>query len=209
MKNFIALVSIASLSFLCLASCNDGNGQPVPNFIVNGDFETGDLTGWTGGGINEGSAFVVEEGSCFSGCNPRGVAMKGIFSTNVRGSGALNSIGILTSDPFIAGNAIRFIALSENCDGVPTDNPVTLEVMVLDDMGSILIYEIIDTNIVTLIPRESPDCSVVAIRDGALSTHIIDTSDLAGDVIRIEFHQRTNVEGLGLFTLIDEVEVVD
>ena len=211
MREYIALVLIACLSFLCLASCNDGNGQPVSDFIVNGDFETGDLTGWTASGINQGFAVVVEEGSCFSGCNPRGIAMKGIFSANVRsgGSSPLNSIGILTSDLFIAENAIRFIALSENCDSAPAENPVTLEVLVLDDMDSILLFEIINTNIVTLSVSNDPECLVGDIRDGALSTHVIDTSGLAGDVIRIEFRQRTNVAGFGFFTLIDEVEVIN
>ena len=211
MKKYFAIILMVSFSFLCLASCNDGNGQPVPDFIVNGDFETGDLTGWTQSGINQGFAFVVEEGSCFSANNTRGIAMKGIFSANVRSSGPapVTSIGILTSDRFIAGNAIRFIALSENDDGVPAPNPVTLEVLILDDEGGILFSEIIDTNIVTLSLSNSPICSVGDIRDGAFSTHIIDTSDIAGEAIRIEFRQHTNLEGLGFFTLIDEVEIIE
>ena len=75
MKNYIAFILLASLSFICFSSCNDGNGQQVPDFIVNEDFETGDLTGWTASGINQGFAFVVEEGSCFSANNTLGIAM--------------------------------------------------------------------------------------------------------------------------------------
>jgi hypothetical protein len=211
MKNYIAFILIASLSFLCFNSCDNGNGQPVPDFIVNGDFETGDLTGWTASGVEEGFATVELEGSCFSSNNTRGIAMKGIFSANVRSSAPapVTSIGILTSDRFIAGNAIRFIALSENDDGVPAPNPVTLEVLILDDEGGILLSEIIDTNIVTLSLSNSPICSLGDIRDGAFSTHIINTSDVAGEAIRIEFRQHTNLEGLGFFTLIDEVEVIE
>jgi hypothetical protein len=212
MKIYITFILITGLSFLCFASCNNGNGQPIPDFIVNGDFETGDLTGWTSSGIDEGFALVVEEGSCFSANNTRGIAMKGIFATIVR-SGALplSSTGILTSDPFIAGNSIRFIALSENDDSLPDPNPVTLDVLVLDDTDDVLIFENIDTNVVTLSPSNFPEatCMIEDIRDGAFSTHMIDTSDFAGRIISIEFRQRTNVSGRGFFTLIDEVEVID
>lgn len=212
MKKYVAVVLIMSFSILSLVSCNDGNGQPVSDYIVNGNFETGDLTGWTASGINDGCAFVVEEGTCFSANNTLGIAMKGIFSANVRtcGSSPLNSIGILTSDPFIAGNTIRFIALSENDDDIPAPNPVTLDVLVLDDADAVLFFDIVDTNVVTL-SRSNFDgtCIIGDIRDGAFSTHIIDTSDFAGEVIRIQFRQSTNVAGSGFFTLIDEVEVIE
>ncbi len=211
MRKYTLKGSICSLSPLSIASCGNQTGQPFPNIIVNGDFETGDFTGLTAGGINEGFAEVEEAGTCFSPDNTHGISMKGIPSTNVRtgGSSPLNSIGILTSDLFIAGNAIRFVALSENDDSIPADNPVTLEVLVLDDMDSILHSEIVDTNIVTLSPSNFPASRIGEIRDGSLSTHIIDTSSLVGELIRIEFRQRTNVAGSGFSTLIDNIEVVD
>ena len=38
MKKYVAVVLIMSFSILSLVSCNDGNGQPVSDYIVNGNF---------------------------------------------------------------------------------------------------------------------------------------------------------------------------
>ena len=212
MRSNILITIIVILNLFWSVSCNDGNGQPNPDFIVNGEFETGDLTGWTQSGIDGGFATVEEEGNCFfSVNNTSGIAMKGIFAANVRSSdpAPINSIGILTSDTFLAGSAIRFIALSENDDNGLVPNPVTFEVRILDDSYSILLSEIIETNIVTLSLSNHPECTAGDIRDGAFSTHVIDTSAIAGEAIRIEFRQHTNVPGSGYFTLIDEVEVLN
>lgn len=211
MRGYVLVTIIGILTLLGTVSCNNGHGQPVPDFIVNGNFETGDLTGWTASGINEGFATVVEEGGCFSANNTRGIAMKGLFSANVRSSSPapINSIGILTSDLFIAGNSIRFIALSESGDNPQYENPVSFEVFILDDADRIILSEYIFTNTVNLSLSNSPICSIGDIRDGAFSTHVIDTSNIAGEAIRIEFRQHTNVDGAGFFTLIDEVEVLN
>ena len=172
---------------------------------VNGTFETGDLTGWTASGINGGFAVVSQEGTCFSSNNTVGLTFNGDFAANVRSSGPAptNSIGILTSDLFVAGSGISFRALSENDDGRPAADPVTLEVRVLDGAGSVLLSQIVTTNIVTL----STVCPGGDLRDGIFSTHIVDTSAFDGQDIRVEFRQHTNVAGSGFFTLIDDVAV--
>ncbi len=174
--------------------------------IVNGTFETGDLTGWTGSGINGGFAVVVQEGMCFSFNNTTGLTFNGDFAADVRsgGPGGPSSIGILTSDLFVAGSGISFRALSENDDGVPAADPVTLEVRVLDGGGNVLLSQIVTTNIVTL---NDVRCPGGEPRDGIFSTHIVDTSALAGQAVRVEFRQHTDVPGRGFFTLIDDVAV--
>ena len=181
----------------------DVNFFPPP---VNGTFETGDLTGWTSSGINGGDAGVAREGTCFSSNNTLGLTFNGDFAANVRSSGPAptNSIGILTSDLFVAGSGISFRALSENDDFSPVADPVTLEVRVLDGVGNVLLSQIVTTNIVTLDPNT---CSGGELRDGIFSTHIVDTSAFDGQDIRVEFRQHTNVAGSGFFTLIDDVAV--
>ena len=172
--------------------------------IVNGTFEAGDLRGWTASGINDGFATINQEGTCFSFNNTTGLTLNGNFAANVRSSGPAptSSIGILTSDPFVARSGIRFRALSENTDDTLATDPVTLEVAVLDSAGSVLLSQVVKTNIVTL----NPLCPEGELRDGTFSKHFIDTSSFAGQEIRLEFRQHTNVAGHGFFTLIDDVD---
>jgi hypothetical protein len=119
------------------------------NHIVNGTFETGDFSGWKPGSINGGFASITQENTCFSFNNTLGLTINGGFAANVRsgGPGGTNSIGILTSDPFIAGLRIRFRALSENDDDLPAPDPVTLEVRVLDTMGKVLLSQVVVTTV--------------------------------------------------------------
>jgi hypothetical protein len=178
------------------------------NTIVNGTFETGDLTGWTASGINGGFATATQEGTCFSWNNTRGLTFNGSFVANVRSSGPAptSSVGILTSDLFEAGSAISFWALSENTDYLPVPDPVTLEVRVLNAEDVVLLSQNVTTNIITL-DSYSP-CPGGDVRDGVFSAHIIDTSAYSRDLVRVEFRQHTNYPGYGFFTLIDDVELI-
>ena len=175
----------------------------TPPFAVIGSFETGDLTGWTASGINDGDAAVVQEGTCFSFFDTRGLTFNGSFAANVRSSGPAptNSVGILTSDPFEGGSGIGFRALSENPLFVP--DPVTLEVRVLDAENVVLHSQFVSTNDVALDP-----CPAETPGDGTFSVHLVDTTAYSGEAIRVEFRQHTNYAGLGLFTLIDDVTVI-
>src|SRR5262249_15086356 len=106
--------------------------SPIPSArgqnLMNGNFATGDLTGWTVDMENDGEAFVVQQGTTsFSGIAawtqlpfPDG---PGTYAVNVRSSGPapLDSIGILTSDPFVPrSGTLTFFTLSENPAVAPT-----------------------------------------------------------------------------------------
>ena len=87
--------------------------------LRNGNFEAGTLEGWTASGVNEGFARIAREGSCFSYNNTEGLTLSGSFAAEIRSSGLAptDSVGLLTSDPFIASSSISFSALSETEDG--------------------------------------------------------------------------------------------
>src|SRR5437773_2296839 len=112
--------------------------------LHNGNFEAGTLEGWTVGGVNEGVARIAREGSCFSYNNTEGLTLSGSFAAEIRSSGLAptDSVGLLTSDPFIAGSAITFNALTEAEEGeeakfAQTD-PVTFEARILDEANDAL-----------------------------------------------------------------------
>lgn len=181
-------------------------GDP-PAQIANGSFECGfALPGWTAAGSNGGYATAVLEGTCFSQNNTEGIAFDGRFVAAVRSApvATLDSIGTLTSAPFLAGSAIAFEALSENQDSLPDPNPVTLEVWVLDaDTNDVLHAEVVSTEVITL----ALDCNRGAHRNSAFGSHLIDTSAHAGTAVRVQFRQHTNLPPSGFFTVIDNVRV--
>jgi len=175
--------------------------------IPNGNFETGNLLEFNGGGVNGGFASVVREGTAFSCNTTTGLILSGDFAANVRSSppAPTNSIGILTSDPFIAGFSIAFVALSENSDLSPDPDPVTFEVRIFDQSDNVLSSQVLATNVVTLSP--APGCVGGEPRDGTFSDHSIDTSALLGSWIKLQFRQHTNVAGQGFFTLVDDITI--
>src|SRR5262245_18109600 len=122
------------LLVLFISTCASLFSQTVP--LLNGDFETGDLTGWTTNGVNGGTATIVRKATCFSYNNTQGLTLSGEFALNVRSSPAAptNSVGIATSDPFVAGSFVTFNSLSEADDGTKTPFftvPATVEVRLL------------------------------------------------------------------------------
>jgi hypothetical protein len=179
--------------------------------LLNGNFETGTLTGWTSTGINEGWAGIIREGSCWSYNNTEGLSLSGQFAANIRSSGPAptDSIGVLTSDPFVAGTSISFSALSENEDGEVargSNDPVTFEVRLLDTSDNVLLAQILKTNIVSLNRTPAGPCTGEQ-RDAAFSKYSIDTSSYRGQSVKLQFRQHTNVPQRGFFTLVDDVAV--
>ena len=196
----------AVLLFVVLIGNTFGQGV----YITNGDFETGDLTGFTVSGINGGIAKIIKEGRCFSFNNPQGITFNGDFVVNIRStSGDTTSIGILTSDPFIVVTKLTFIALSENSEGdgaVASPNPVTFELRILDVSDSVLLSQVIQTNIILLDHKLPTPCSGEE-RDGTFSNHTINLSPFKGQIVKVQFRQHTNEVSRGFFTLVDDIKV--
>ncbi|MSQ09547.1 MAG: hypothetical protein EXR52_00860 [Dehalococcoidia bacterium] len=181
--------------------------DPTP--LNNGDFELG-ITGWNLAGIVDGIARVEIEGSCFGANNTKGITFNGNRALNVRSSpdAPVGSTGTATSNPFTLGSALGFRALIENDDAVPSPDPVSFEMRVLDAGGGLLATHAVKPNILTTSPGTSTDgCLVGDLRNGPWSTHAIDTSAFAGQLGRVEFRQHTNVPGKGFFALVDDVVV--
>lgn len=187
---------------------------------LNGGFERGPqglADCWTLSSILDGISRVEDEGSCFGANNTKGITfvdsrIQNKRALNVRSSAPApeGSIGIATSDPFTFGTAIHFKALSENDDAIPAPGPVYFEWRLLNAAGdTVLASDDVTTNILTTSPGTSNDgCLVGDVRDGAFSSHVIETEKLAGQTGRLQFIQHTEVEGKGFFTLVDDVSVV-
>ncbi len=181
---------------------------PRTSCLSNGDFETGDLSGWYRTGENGGSGFLAKEGICFSVNNSSGIALSGQNAGYVRSSGAapVDSIGTLISRPFLAGGGLTFSALSENSDLHRASRPVVFTARLLDLADQVLLTTNIQTGVVTLSPN---NCLPVNRRNGRFTSHVVDTAAFRGLPIRLEFDQHTTVPGEGHFTLVDDVEVMD
>ena len=180
--------------------------------MFNGDFESGTLAGWTASSENSGMAWVVREGTCFSYNNTQGLSLSGNFAANIRsgGWGPVDSVGVLTSDPFVAGSSITFNALTEAEDGEEArfawGDPVTFEARLLDTSDNVLFSQVFKPYVVTLSRSSSGECGGEP-RDASFSNHSIDTSSFAGQFVKLQFRQHTNVPKRGFFTLVDDVAV--
>ncbi len=176
---------------------------PATAQLVNADFETGTLFGWTTSSINGGIVLISTEGTCWSYFDTRGITLAGNHAANVRSSGPapVSSVGILTSAPFIASGGVSFRALSERQYASQT-NPVHFEVRLLI-LGVPVVTQVVTTNLITM----TVACGPTLGPDAPFSTHYIDTSAFAGQSMQIEFRQHTNTPGAGFFTLVDDVAV--
>ncbi len=188
---------------LCVFSLSSTPLLAAGGLIFDGDFESGTFQGWTPGGENGGFVTIAAKSGCYSFNDTTGITFNRDPTSNYAAllrsgsSGSTGSIAILRSDAFEAGSGITFSALSETIGGVP--NPSTLTIRILDSSDTELVSIDLDTALINL----SEGCPS-AKRDAAFSGHFVDTHQLSGP-IKVEFRQHTNREGLGLFTLIDNV----
>ncbi len=169
--------------------------------LFDGGFESGTLQGWNASGSKGGMGTVVAQSTCYSSNDTTQLQIEGNYAALIRSSpsGATDSIGALTSDLFTAGDGIAFLALSESNDKAG-NNPVNFEVHITDNSGETLVAHKIRTSVVRL-ENGCPSSG----RNGTFYAHYVDTRDFLGSSIRVQFRQYTLHEGLGFFTLIDNV----
>ena len=172
------------------------------DLLPNGDFEAGFLIGWLVSERKDGIADIVREGNCFAEEDTTHITIAGDYAAILRSgpSGRRSSVGILTSEPFVAGDGILFTSLTGTRDGKRIIRPVEFEVRVLNAEGETLTAHEFSTSVVRLkhgCPSEP--------RDGRFYVHYIDTRKFLDQSISIQFRQNTNTGGIQPFTLIDRV----
>jgi len=187
---------VACGSFLAAAPAG------AQTLFPNGDFESGDLSGWSPANVNGGRSIVATEGTCFSGNDTTGIQLDGTFAALIRSNAAgdKDSVGSIISAPFTAGDAVLFYALSENRFGAKYEDPVVFVVRLEDSAGNKLMSQVVHTRVVTLNPGcpSQPNYS-------APTGHVIDTRAFRGQEVRLVFRQSTRISNEGFFTLIDDV----
>jgi hypothetical protein len=175
--------------------------------LPGGDFESGSFFGWQQTGINSGYSLVTAEGTCYSDNDTTGITLNGDYSALIRSNplGDPASSASITSEPFLVGSSVSFVALSEVAFGQSSVEPVTLTVsLVATDGVELMSMVIVQTNTVTL----NSGCPNLP-RNGSFHGHLMDTTLFQGSEARVRFTQHTNRSGYGLFTLIDDVTVYE
>ena len=109
-RSTILVAIAAALATIALVVVSSGNSALAASSLVNGNFETGDLTGWTVDTTNGGTARAVP-GSTYVYCNQNGICGPNgtIFPKEgsyfaLLGSGIQQSEGPRISQPFEASN---------------------------------------------------------------------------------------------------------
>ena len=86
---------------------------------------------------------MVGEGSCFSGNDTTYLQIPGNYAAAVRSGddGAMDSVGVLTSDVFTAGDGVLFRAISEDRSQDWIADPVDFDVLLLDASNNTLFQQ--------------------------------------------------------------------
>jgi len=202
MKTRHDLAGRRSLAVTALAALLAAGSASAQELVPNGNFETGNFDGWATSRINGGRVFIATRGECFSANDTTALDLHGNFAAVVRSNpeGDKDSVGILTSEPFVAGAALVFYALSENRIGRAVPDPVNLEVRLLDEGRTVLFKQPLHTAVATL----SPGCPSEP-HYAAMSGHMIDTRAWAGKTVSLQLRQNTLQSGDGFFTLVDDI----
>lgn len=188
MRHAGVLVLVATLA-------SSAGADLFPTGIRNGDFASGDLSGFREDGALGGTVEVVQQGAGFS-LIPGSEAIPfpngpGSFAARLRGVGQPGSVAILSSVPFVpAAPALTFAVLSE----MPA---VELELLFLDPAADLIE------------PRDGIQARVpLAIEHpgtgaGArFSTVRVPFPRGAGEPVKVQLRQRTLERGKEFFTLV-------
>ena len=148
------------------------------------DFETGSVGLFDSSGVDGGTAFIVQEGTDFSGGSDTTIIdMPGTYAVNIRSKDVANvgSIGILTSPLFTAGDRLMFRERSES-------NNVNIELRILNENGDVLLSKSIPPTLRTF------------------RLHTINTLQFAGQQIKVQFRQNS-LQTPGWYTLVDNIKL--
>ncbi|MBW3622863.1 MAG: hypothetical protein KY468_05570, partial [Armatimonadetes bacterium] len=198
--------------FFTLITLVDDTGQspviiaPSPRSlgIVNGNFATGDLTGWAATGIKGGYVLLVQNGSPFPGNyenDPIPFPDGGkSWAVNVRSSdsGAVDSVGILVSDPFIPNAPVlSFKTHSQNARVSPQ---ILLLKTSADPINPRPEDVLLTANVVNRFPGEG---GRYTFEDQSidLSAFYNASDPTQGTPMRLHVRQHTTQSGYGWYTL--------
>ncbi len=171
--------------------------------VTNGNFETGDLSGWFTDSSNGATVDIVSKGSCYSANDTTKINIRGQYAAQLRANGAgdTDSIATLRSDAFNAGDGFAFIALSESTAALEGKEPTKLVVEILDGTDdSVIASQAFSTGQATL----SEGCPSHG-EAGHFTSHYFSTRAYRGQGIKIQFKQSTRIKGSAYFTLIDQI----
>lgn len=182
-----------------------GAAQPAtvatPTQLTNGDFELGNLQGWTPAGVGGGVVQVVQAGYRFQGAQGEDGAatdtdqipfQNGQWAVCLRSSGSgvgANATAMITSEPVhIVRGTLRWDQMAES-------EAAVTEVRVMDaSSGEVLISQ--------QFPRARPR----ATRNDVYWDRVrLDLNTVAGRTVRVQIRQVTEGDPSGWFTLIDNV----
>jgi len=172
--------------------------------MFDGDFENGSFAGWQPG--ERGQTVLAARGQCFADGDTRALPIRGRYAALLRGAASLQAdeAASLTSKPFVAAKGVLFMALSESAEPAESRRRYTLQIDILDQDGKLLRRQ----------PLASAQQSLAAgcpseRRAASFSEHFISTRQYTGQTIRLRFRQHPDIARSGLFTLIDQVSMVE
>lgn len=174
--------------------------------IFNGNFATGDLSGWRMDGIQGGLVWVVREGMVISGLPGSDLITypDSKWAVAVRSSAAapVSSIGILTSDPFIPNAPeLRFKYLSEHEQTAPMLYILKPDADPVKPAPEDILMEV---EVENLNPGTGASASFTEqVVD--ISQFYNSSNPIMGTPIKIQFRQHTKAAGAGYATLFTDI----
>ncbi|MGQ9698477.1 MAG: dockerin type I repeat-containing protein [Armatimonadota bacterium] len=176
--------------------------------ILNGDFSTGDITGWRMDGIQGGLVWVVRQGMVISGLPgsdaiPYPEGTKWAVAVRSSASAPVSSIGILTSEPFIPNApTLSFMYLSESSRTAPSLLVLKPDADPVKPAPEDILMEV---EVENLNPGTGETASFTE-QQVDISQFYNASDPLRGTPIKIQFRQHTTAAGAGYATLFTNIK---